>query len=128
MKLLIDTHVLLWIAGGTLPESAEKYILDESNTLLFSSASIWEVVIKRALNRPDFSADPRLLLDGLLENGYEQLFITARHALLLDTLPMIHKDPFDRILLAQSIDEGIPLLTFDGLLTKYPAHVIFIVK
>ena len=128
MKLLLDTHVLLWVAEGTLPKSAEKYILDESNTLLFSSASIWEIVIKRALNRSGFNADPRLLLNGLLENGYEQLYITARHTLQLDTLPIIHKDPFDRILIAQSIDESIPLLTFDSLLAQYPAQVIFIQK
>ena len=128
MTLLLDTHILLWLAADTLPRAAEEYVLDESNKLLFSSASIWEVVIKRELRRDDFDVDPYLLLAGLLENGYEQLQITARHALLIETLPKHHKDPFDRILLAQSISESVPLLTADEIMQKYPAPVILVKK
>jgi len=128
MKILLDTHVLLWAAANTLPQSAEKYVLDDSNELLFSPASIWEVVIKRGLNRPDFNADPHLLYAALVNNGYEELQITTEHTLLTGTLPMIHKDPFDRILVAQSITEGISLLTFDDVIASYPAPVIFVKK
>ena len=128
MRLLLDTQILLWLAGGMLPPSAAEYVLDESNKLLFSPASIWEIVIKRGLNRVDFDVDPHLLLNGLLDNGYEQLCITAQHTLLTGTMPMFHKDPFDRILLAQSIAEGVPLLTTDSMMIKYPAPVIFIKK
>ena len=134
MRLLLDTHILLWAAADMLPASAAGYILNEENELFFSPASIWEVVIKRGLSTVDessaagFDADPYLLHSGLLENGYKQLSITSRHALLTGTLPKIHKDPFDRILLAQSIAEGIPLLTADSILAKYPASVILIKK
>lgn len=128
MKLLLDTHILLWIAMGKLPKSALGYILDESNTLFFSSASIWEIVIKRSLNRLDFRVDPSLLFSELLDDGYEQMPIVGQHALMLGAMPMLHKDPFDRILLAQSIVEGISLLTADSVMAKYPAPVILIKK
>jgi len=126
MRLLIDTHILLWAASGELPHEAARYIQNMDNTLLFSSASIWEVVIKRGLGREDFLVDPASLYSGLLTAGYEELPITGRHALLVSNLPPLHKDPFDRILLAQSASEGIPLLTTDSILTKYPGSLIFI--
>jgi len=128
MKLLLDTHILLWIAADTLASAAQEYILDETNELFFSPASIWEIVIKRGLNRADFKVDPHQLHSGLLDNGYEQLSITSRHTLLTGTMPMIHKDPFDRILLAQSISEGITLLTADETIALYPAPVILVKK
>ena len=128
MKLLLDTHILLWLAADMLPPSAEEHILDEANEIFFSPASIWEVVIKKSLNRSDFEVDPSLLLSGLLDNGYEQIRITAHHVLMVGALPMHHKDPFDRILLAQSISEGVTLLTADRIMTKYPASVILLKK
>ena len=106
--------------------SAAGYILDESNDLFFSPASIWEVVTKQGLGRDDFKADPNLLYRGLINNGYKELCITSNSALLIGTMPPIHKDPFDRMLLAQAIAEGIPLLTADGVMEKYPAPVILI--
>jgi PIN domain nuclease of toxin-antitoxin system len=128
MKILLDTHILLWIAADMLPKSAEIYVLDESNDLYFSPASIWEVVIKRSLKRTDFEVDPFLLYSGLVENGYKQLHITAQHTLLSGTIPMHHKDPFDRILLAQSIAENIPILTADRIMAKYAAPIVFVKK
>jgi len=128
MKLLLDTNILLWAAADMLPHAAEEYVLDESNELYYSAASIWEIVIKRGLNRPDFEADPHLLHSSLTENGYNHLPISAEHTLLTGTLPMIHKDPFDRILAAQSIAEGISLLTTDEIIAEYPAPVILIKK
>ncbi|MDR1508349.1 MAG: type II toxin-antitoxin system VapC family toxin [Synergistaceae bacterium] len=126
MKLLIDTHLLLWAAAGELPAEAEWYIADECNLLLFSSASIWEVVIKCELKRSDFSADPYALYNGLLENGYEELHVTAKHSLSVHSLPPIHRDPFDRILVAQAISEGISLLTSDHIAAQYPGPVIYV--
>ena len=128
MKILLDTNILLWIAADTLPKKAEEYILDETNELLFSSASIWEVVIKNGLGRSDFEVDPLSLYTGLIEYGYEQLAITAGHTLLIGNLPKLHNDPFDRVMIAQSISEGIPFLTSDEKLCKYPAHIIHIKK
>ena len=126
MKILLDTNILLWAAANTLPSSAAKYVLDDSNDLFFSPASIWEVVIKQGLNRSDFNADPHLLYSALIDNGYEELNITSEHTLLTGTLPMIHKDPFDRLLVAQSIAEGISLLTSDDLIASYPAPIILV--
>ena len=126
MKLLLDTHILLWSAANKLPTNAEKYILDEANQLYFSPASIWEIVIKMGLNRVDFRVDPYVLYNGLLDNGYDEMTITSRHTLAVSTLPDIHKDPFDRIMLAQAISEGIPLLTSDATLSDYPAPIILV--
>ena len=128
MKLLLDTNILLLSAADILPQEAADYVLDESNDLYFSSASIWEIVIKHGLNRPDFKADPHLLFTGLKDNGYMEIPILTEHTLLTGTLPFIHKDPFDRILVAQAITEGISLLTTDEIVAKYPAPVIFIKK
>lgn len=125
MKLLLDTHVLLWAAGGSekLPEAARKLIADPANELIFSPASLWEVAIKNGLARQDFHVDARLLRRGLIDNGYVELEITSGHAVSIESLPPIHKDPFDRLLIAQSMVEGITLLTADSLLTRYPAPV-----
>jgi len=84
---------------------------------------LWEVAIKRGLGREDFRVDPRLLRRGLLDNGYSELVIESAHAVAVDTLPPIHKDPFDRILVAQAWTEGITLLTADPLVAQYPGPV-----
>ena len=123
MKLLIDTHLLLWAAADTLPEEAVQYFSDEENELFFSAASIWEIVIKRGLNRPDFQVDPDLLYRGLLENGYSELAITNRHVLLLAGLPQFHKDPFDRVLIAQAKAEGAALLSSDKAISQYSSVI-----
>jgi PIN domain nuclease of toxin-antitoxin system len=125
MKLLVDTHLLLWAAAqpGRLSRKAAEFLQSSENQPLFSPASLWEISIKRSLGRPDFDADPRMLRRGLLDNGYEELPITSEHAVALDSLPAIHKDPFDRILVAQAITEGIILLTADPILAKYHALV-----
>jgi PIN domain nuclease of toxin-antitoxin system len=125
VKLLIDTHLLLWAAADTLPSKAEPYFSNTENELLFSSASIWEVIIKKGLNRPDFRIDPNALYWGLLNNGYTELNITSRHTLLVANLPSLHKDPFDRILVAQAEAEGAVLLTSDKLISRY-SPVIYI--
>ncbi len=96
---------------------------DPHNELLFSAASLWEVTIKRGLGRDDFQVEPRLLRRGLRDNGYSELAITSEHAIAIDLLPPIHKDPFDRILVAQSMVEGITLLTADPVVAQYPGSV-----
>ena len=128
MKLLLDTHMLLWAAAGTLPKKAESLVGDANNTLYFSSASIWEIGIKKGLGREDFRVDPEVLRRGLLDNQYNELCITSLHALAVNDLPMLHKDPFDRMLLAQAKSEGIPLLTSDIIMHEYPAPVLFVPK
>lgn len=125
MKLLLDTHLLLWAAGqpDRLPKATRKLLSSEANELLFSAASIWEVAIKRGLGRSDFQADPRLLRRGLLDNGYGELPIFSDHVVAVDSLPMLHKDPFDRLLVAQATVEGITLLTADSVVARYPGPV-----
>ncbi|MHB8987863.1 MAG: type II toxin-antitoxin system VapC family toxin [Desulfobulbia bacterium] len=125
MKLLLDTHLLLWAAGspGQLPATARILMEDLQNELLFSAASLWEIVIKRSLGRSDFQVDARVLRRGLLDNGYQELPITSAHAVFIDSLPLLHKDPFDRILVAQATVEGITLLTADVLVAQYPGPV-----
>ena len=128
MKLLLDTHLLLWAASepGRLPVEARALLQDLSNELLFSSASLWEISIKSGLGRDDFRVNPRVLRRGLLDNGYLELPVTSAHAVAIDVLPPLHKDPFDRLLIAQSMVEGIILLTSDELVAQYPSHPQFV--
>ncbi|MFO7542571.1 MAG: type II toxin-antitoxin system VapC family toxin [Thiobacillus sp.] len=125
MKLLLDTHVLLWAAGSPeqLPAAARLLLENPDNELLFSSASLWEIAIKHSLDRADFQVDSRILRRGLLDNAYIELPITSEHAVFIESLPPIHKDPFDRILVAQATVEGITLLTADGLIAQYPGPI-----
>ena len=125
MKLLLDTHVLLWAAGSPdqLSPDARTLLEDPNNELVFSAASLCEITIKRSLVRPDFQVDARVLRRGLLDNGYLELSITSEHAVFIDSLPSIHKDPFDRILVAQATVEGITLLTADALIAQYPGPI-----
>jgi PIN domain nuclease of toxin-antitoxin system len=115
----------LWAAGDPdrLPAVARLLLTDTQNEPVFSSASLWEIAIKSGLGRTDFQVDARLLRRALLDNGYSELAITSEHAVAVGALPPIHKDPFDRLLVAQSMIEGITLLTSDPLVAQYPAPV-----
>jgi PIN domain nuclease of toxin-antitoxin system len=121
MRLLLDTHLLLWVAEPSkrLSASARKLIEDPDNEPVFSAASIWEVAIKGSLDRKEFRADPRLLRRTLLNSGYLELLIDSEHGAAVIDLPAIHKDPFDRLLIAQSVVEGIVLLTHDPVVARY---------
>jgi len=125
VKLLLDTQLLLWAAAEPkrLPAAMRRMIDDPRNQPVFSAASLWEVAIKSGLGRGDFRADARLLRRGLLDNGYGELAITGEHAVAIGNLPPIHKDPFDRMLVAQSAIEGILLLTADSVVAQYPGPV-----
>jgi PIN domain nuclease of toxin-antitoxin system len=125
MKLLLDTHLLLWAAGEPrrLSKQARALIDNPDNELLFSAASLWEVAIKRGLGRKDFQVDARLLRRGLLDNGYSELPIISDHVVATESLPPIHKDPFDRILVSQATVEGVTLLTIDSLVSQYPGPI-----
>jgi PIN domain nuclease of toxin-antitoxin system len=125
MKLLLDTHLLLWAAGEPqrLSKRARTLMGNPDNELLFSAASLWEVAIKRGLGRKDFEVDARLLRRGLLDNGYSELPIVSDHVVATESLPLLHKDPFDRILVAQATVEGVTLLTIDSLVSQYPGPI-----
>lgn len=125
MKLLLDTQVLLFAAGQPkrLSAAVRALLADPDNELLFSAASLWEVTIKSGLGRDDFRVEPRVLRRGLLDNGYTELPITSEHAVQVSGLPDIHRDPFDRLLVAQAQCEGITLLTADKLVARYPGPI-----
>ncbi len=125
MNLLLDTHLILWAAGlpHKLSDEARALLDDPGNVPLFSAASLWEIVIKRGLGRDDFQVEPALLRRGLIDNGWRELPITSEHALAVERLPPLHKDPFDRILLAQADVEGAMLLTADAVVAGYPGLV-----
>jgi PIN domain nuclease of toxin-antitoxin system len=125
VKVLLDTQLLLWAAGQPerLPVAARRIIDDDRNQLMFSAASLSEVAIKSGLGREDFRADARLLRRGLLDNGYGELAIGGDHAVAITNLPAIHRDPFDRMLIAQSAVEGILLLTADPIVAQYAGPV-----
>ncbi|HKS24997.1 MAG TPA: type II toxin-antitoxin system VapC family toxin [Thermoanaerobaculia bacterium] len=125
MKLLLDTQLLLWAAGEPerLSSRARRLINDAENELLFSAASFWEITIKAMLGRDDFQVEPRVLRRALLDNGYLELPITSEHAVNVQTLPPLHKDPFDRLLLSQALVESITLVTTDEVLEHYPGPI-----
>ena len=125
MNLLLDTHVLLWAAGfpGRLPDEGRSLLEQPDTQPVFSAASIWEVAIKSGMGRADFDVDPHLLRRGLLEHGYTELAVTGAHAVAVALLPPLHKDPFDRILIAQAQVEGVTLLTADKIVGRYPGPI-----
>ena len=126
MKLLLDTHILLWAVGTPERLSARAFAMidDPDAEPMVSAASLWEVAIKAGLGREDFQVDPAILRRGLLEHGHTELPISGAHATAVARLPHIHKDPFDRILVAQAQLEGITLLTADAIVARYPGPIL----
>lgn len=121
MKILLDSHLLVWLAAATakLPPAARLFIEDAQNTLFFSSASVWELMVKHSLGKNDIPVHPRVLHRALLDNNFTELPITSAHAFIVEALPPLHKDPFDRILIAQAMSEGMLLLTSDETIAQY---------
>ena len=122
---MLDTQLLLWAADGSdrLPDAVLAILAERTSEVLFSSASIWEVAIKQGLQRPDFRVDARILRRGLVEHHYRELPVTGAHAAAVADLPPIHKDPFDRLLVAQATVDGILLLTSDAVVARYPGPI-----
>jgi PIN domain nuclease of toxin-antitoxin system len=121
MRILLDTHILIWAI--TTPErlepEARAAILDTGNEVLFSAASIWEIAIKAALRRTDFVARPEIVAQEALDIGFAELPVRSTAAARVADLPLLHRDPFDRILIAQAITEPATLFTADDLLVPY---------
>lgn len=125
MRLLLDSHLLVWMAAQSwkLPAIARQMIEDPENQIFFSSASVWELTIKHDLGKTAIPLHPGILYEALLANDYTELPVSALHALALSSLPPIHKDPFDRILIAQSAHEGMTLLTADRTVAQYGGSI-----
>lgn len=125
MRLLLDTQLLLWMAGETdrLSKAARQLIEPTENGLWFSTVSIWEIAIKRALDRPDFRVEPRRLREKLLTAGYAELLLRSEHCYALSTLPHLHRDPFDRMLIVQADVEQLTMVTTDHAMARYSGVV-----
>lgn len=125
MQLLLDTHLLVWAMGEPerLDPALVRLLEDPMNTPVFSVVSLWELVIKRGLDRPDFQLEPSLLRQALSEAGWRELPVEAHHVLAVGQLPPLHRDPFDRLLLAQAQADGLLLITVDQQLAQYPGPV-----
>jgi len=126
MKILLDTHVLLWVAGDPkkLSAHAKKLLEDPQNQLYFSAVSMWEISIKNKLGRTDFKVDLPVLRRNLMDYGFEEIAVNSAHTIAVEALPNIHKDRFDRMLIAQTIVEGITLMTADSSVAEYPVAVL----
>ena len=126
MKLLLDTHILIWNAREPhrLTPRCLALINDPASELFFSAISIWEIAIKQSLGKPGFDIRANVIRRGLLQNLYQEIPLSSLHAVAVESLPLIHQDPFDRILIAQAITEGITLLTSDKRLAQYPGPIL----
>ena len=111
-------------APKELPRRAVTLIEDRDNDLFFSAVSIWEVAIKSALKAPGFELTPQALRAALLDHGHAEVEIASRHAFEITALPPIHRDPFDRLLIAQAAVEGMTLVTTDGTIARYPGAIL----
>jgi PIN domain nuclease of toxin-antitoxin system len=125
MKFLLDTHLVLWafFDQKRLSVQARSVLEDRQSRLVFSTASLWKIAIKRGLGKKGFQFDPRILRRAILDDGYEELAVLGQHAVAVDSLAPIHKDPFDRMLIAQAMAEGITLLTADPVIARYPGPI-----
>ena len=125
MKLLLDTHVLLWALGANdrLPDDVLNEIRSPDNEVLYSAVSIWEIAIKSSQDRKDFEGHPKVIDDEARDIGLVELPMRAAHAIAVHGLPAIHRDPFDRMLLAQALVEPAWLFTADRQLARYAGPV-----
>lgn len=128
MRLLIDTHILMWSLVQTinLSRRARAVIGDDDNDRLFSAASIWEIAIKTSLGKAGFMVDPRHIMELALRAGFRELPVTSAAAFQVADLPLHHRDPFDRLLIAQATEEDALLLTSDATLAAYGQHVLMV--
>ncbi len=128
MRVLLDTHTFLWWVtdDDRLARRARALIADPTTEVLFSVVSAWEIVVKAGLGRLLLPEDPeRFVPRHLAENAFLTLPVHLRHALRVGALPDLHRDPFDRLLVAQSTVENLPLMTGDPLFRQYPVEVIW---
>ena len=121
MNYLLDTHVLLWtlVDPDKVPGTMRRLIEDAGNRISFSAASIWEIAIKHSLGKDDFPVEPATIWKAARETGLEELAVTAEHSVGVDALPWLHRDPFDRLVVAQARAEGMKLLSLDPEVNTY---------
>ncbi len=122
MRLLLDTHVVLWwLSGRELSTAATTAICDPANDIWVSAASAWEIAIKRAVGKLVFEGS---ISEALEESGFMALSVTVRHAHTAGALPLHHQDPFDRMLVAQALSEKLTLVTRDPIMASYEVDLM----
>jgi len=128
VRILLDTHIALWAVTDSprLPDAARAMITDPQNEVWVSAASIWEIAIKHALDRGGMPISGSEAVHWFTLSGYRDLSITSTHAAAVDALPAIHRDPFDRILIAQAQTEPLRLVTHDEVIARY-SDVVMVV-
>ncbi len=128
MRYLLDSHLLIWAADAPekLSDQADRLINDTDNELWYSVVSLWEIAIKYALGRAGFQHSPSVMRQALRANGYGELDVTGDHALAVHHLPDLHRDPFDRLLIAQAQTTGLTLLTADRIVARYPGPILLV--
>jgi PIN domain nuclease of toxin-antitoxin system len=126
MRFLLDTNILIWAAfdSNRLSHKVRELLVQPDVERFFSVASLWETAIKGSLKRDDFDIDVQLFRRLALQNGYQELPFLIEHLVALTVLPLHHKDPFDRMIIAQAQTEGLTLLTSDGIVAKYGGDIV----
>jgi PIN domain nuclease of toxin-antitoxin system len=126
MRVLLDTHILLWalLQPARLGAARRRVLESPENRIYFSAVNIWEIAIKRALDRPDFTAEPAPIRAAALDTGFEELPVSGEHAAGVRGLPDHHRDPFDRLLIAQARHEPLLLMSDDPLVSRYAVPLI----
>jgi PIN domain nuclease of toxin-antitoxin system len=121
MRMLLDTHILIWAIGYSdrLDAETAQALTDTANEILFSAASIWEIAIKYRLGRADFAHEPAEIVRAAIDIGFTELPVSSAVAATIVTLPLLHRDPFDRLLIAQAIAEPAVFFTTDRQLAAY---------
>jgi PIN domain nuclease of toxin-antitoxin system len=128
VRILVDTNVLIWalVDPGRLSRSVRSMLEDPDHEVLFSAASIWEIAIKRRLSRADFKVEPWEIIEGAEAGGFIELPVRSAAALKVADLPLLHRDPFDRLLVAQAMTEPAALYTADAQLAAYSELVVVV--
>ena len=126
MIYLVDTHVLIWLTvqSPRLDQSTQELLADPDNEIYFSAISIFEIAVKQQLTKVDFNVEASVIRRVLIEKGYCELAVNGLHASFVGTMPLIHKDPFDRLLVAQANVEGMTLITADEQVAQYPGPIL----
>ncbi|OGB97759.1 hypothetical protein A3F06_02995 [candidate division TM6 bacterium RIFCSPHIGHO2_12_FULL_36_22] len=119
---LLDTHIILWWLSNDkkLSKKAKELIEDPNNHIVVSAVTIWEISIKKSLNKLEA---PNNIIEELEKNSIDQLPMTCAHAQFVEQLPNIHQDPFDRLLISQVLVENMVFVTADKVIPKYPVHI-----
>ncbi len=127
MRILLDTHIALWAVTGSarLPHEAGEAIL-AAEAVFVSAASVWEIAIKHALGRGDMPVSAGQALRAFLDAGYTMLDVKPEHAVQLERLPALHKDPFDRLLVAQALEEPLTLVSRDPQIGRYSDTILLV--